>query len=391
MDKALTRARTSVRLDRLPPYLFAEMERRMAALVAEGRDVIDLGIGDPDIAPPEPLRARAAELVRGEGVHQYSPSGGLSDYRRAIARWMHRRRGVVLDPNREVALAIGSKEWIAHAPLALTDPGDVVLVPDPGYPPYRSGAIFALCEPFAVPLRPERDFLPDFSEIPSDVARRARLMFMNYPNNPTAAVAPRSFYEELVRFAREFDIVVVSDAAYQETVYEGRAESFLEVEGAREVGVEVHSLSKTFAMTGWRLAWVCGNAEIVSAMVSLKANLDSGQFPALQRAVAETLDGMDGQIERVRETYRRRRDAFVDAMASCGRPVPRPRATFYVWFPTPGGVPSAEFARRALEEAHVVVTPGTGFGPGGEGFVRVALTVPEGRLVEAARRLARLK
>lgn len=380
----------SQRLDRLPPYLFAEMERKRAALQAQGRDVINLGIGDPDQPPPRALREALARRLDDAGIHQYSPSQGSEAFRRAAAGFLERRAGVRLDPAREILMGIGSKELIGHLPLALTNPGDVVLVPEPGYPPYRSGTIFALCEPFVLPLLPERGFLPDLGAIPADVARRAKVLYVNYPNNPTGAVAPRGFYEEVVAFSREHDILAVADMAYAELYFEQRPASFLEVPGARDVGIEVHSFTKTFNMAGWRLAWAAGRADVLEALRSLKANLDSGQFLALQAAAAEMLERGEEEAAAIRAMYRRRRDAFVGPLRKAGWSVPLPDATFYVWFRVPTGEPSFAFAERAMEKAGVVVTPGAGFGRHGEGYVRIALTVPEDRCAEAADRLVRL-
>jgi len=383
--------RPSDRLRRLPPYLFAEFERKRVALEKQGKDIVNLGIGDPDTNPPKLLLDTLISTLHQPYLHQYSPSQGTEEFRKAVRSFFSRRYKVSLDLN-EICLGVGSKELIAHMPLALTNPGDGVLLPEPGYPPYRSGAIFALCEPFVLPLQANRGFLPDLDAIPPDVARRARILYVNYPNNPTGAVAPLAFYERCVEFAREFDIIVVSDEAYAELYYEEAPVSFLEVSGAKEVGVAVHSMTKTFSMAGWRVAWVCGNAEIVEILRGFKANCDSGQFMGFQKAVSAVLEKGTEEMKAIREMYRGRRDAFVNGLRTLGWDVPSPRAGLYVWFPVPiQGMTSMAFASRVLEEANVIVLPGSGFGSLAEGFVRVALTVPEPRIREAVDRIRKVK
>jgi LL-diaminopimelate aminotransferase len=379
----------SSRLDRLPPYLFAEMERKQAELRAAGRDVIDLGIGDPDLPPAEPFLRAVTRHLADAGVHQYSSSKGIPEFRAAAAEWIRRSSGVRLDPDRQIVLGVGSKEMIGHLPLAFTDPGDVVLFPEPGYPPYRSGTIFALCEPYVMPLRAERGFLPDLGAIPPDVARRARIIFVNYPNNPTGAVATRAFYEELVAFARRNATLVVADAAYIDLYYEERPVSFLETPGALDVGIEVYSMTKTFSMAGWRVAWAAGRADAIETIRAFKANLDSGQFMVLQKACAEALRDGEAAVRANRELYRRRRDLIVGGLRKLGWNVPSPGASIYVWFPTPDGSGSMAFADRMLQRAGVVLTPGIGFGAHGEGFLRISLTSPEERLAEAIERLSK--
>ncbi|MHC4606021.1 MAG: LL-diaminopimelate aminotransferase [Planctomycetota bacterium] len=379
----------SDRLRRLPPYLFAEMERKKRALVEAGTDVIDLGIGDPDQPPPRRLIESFTGHLDDPGVHGYSPSHGIDEYRDGVAAWMKGRYGTALKRT-EICLAVGSKELIAHAPMALTNPGDVVLVPEPGYPPYRSGTIFALCEPYLMPLKKENGFRPDLDAIPPDVAARAKILYVNFPNNPTGAVADAAFYTKCVAFAKKHDVTIISDAAYGELYYDDadRPMSFLEVPGAKEVGVEVHSMTKTFNMAGWRIAWVAGNPDVVETLRAFKANCDSGQFMAVQKAVADVLRGGGGDMKSIREMYRGRRDVMVDGLKKIGWDVAAPRATFYLWFPVPDGGPSMDFAGRMMEKAGIVVTPGVGFGPSGEGFLRIALTVPEDRLREAVDRIS---
>ena len=322
------------------------------------------------------------------GVHQYSSSKGIAEFRRAAAGWIERSSGVKLDAEKQILLGVGSKEMIGHMPLAFTEPGDVVLIPEPGYPPYRSGSVFALCEPYVMPLRADRGFLPDLGAVPADVARRAKLIFVNYPNNPTGAVATRAFYEELARFAREYGILVVSDAAYIDLYYEERPISFLEV--APDAGIEVYSMTKGFSMAGWRVAWAAGRADALETLRGFKANVDSGQFMVLQKACADALADGGRLVAANRKLYRERRDVVVGGLRGLGWEAPSPAASIYVWFPTPGGVPSMEFADRALQKAGVVLTPGIGFGAHAEGYLRIALTQDAARLREAVERLSAL-
>jgi len=380
--------KTSRRLELLPPYLFAEISRTVGRLRAEGRDVISLGIGDPDLPTPAPIIDALCGAARDPVNHRYPESEGLPELRAAIAGWYSRRFGVELNPDAEVVPLIGSKEGIAHIPLAVIDPGDVVLVPDPGYPVYTSGAVFAGGEVFYLPLSRSRGFLPDLGAVPTDVARRARLLWLNYPNNPTGATADEDFFREVIEFARQFDIIVCHDAAYSEVAFDGyRPPSFLQLEGAREVGVEFHSLSKTYNMTGWRVGMAVGNPDIIQALTRVKTNFDSGIPQAIQRAAIAALQGPDGWVEARNRVYRRRRDLAVEALRAAGFDVRPPQATFYLWVPTPDGQPSIDFALRLLEATAVVVTPGVGFGPGGEGYFRISLTTPDDRLEEALRRL----
>ena len=380
--------KTSRRLELLPPYLFAEISRTVGRLRAEGRDVISLGIGDPDLPTPAPIIDALCGAARDPVNHRYPESEGLPELRAAIAGWYSRRFGVELNPDAEVVPLIGSKEGIAHIPLAVIDPGDVVLVPDPGYPVYTSGAVFAGGEVFYLPLSRSRGFLPDLGAVPTDVARRARLLWLNYPNNPTGATADEDFFREVIEFARQFDVIVCHDAAYSEVAFDGyRPPSFLQLEGAREVGVEFHSLSKTYNMTGWRVGMAVGNPDIIQALTRVKTNFDSGIPQAIQRAAIAALQGPDGWVEARNRVYRRRRDLAVEALRAAGFDVRPPQATFYLWVPTPDGQPSIDFALRLLEATAVVVTPGVGFGPGGEGYFRISLTTPDDRLEEALRRL----
>lgn len=384
--------RPAQRIRDLPPYLFAEVDRRIAEKRSAGFDVISLGIGDPDLASPAEVVEAAQDAVADPKRHRYPDYYGLPELRAAVGRWYGRRFGVQLDPDREVVPLIGSKEGIAHLPVAFVDPGDVVLTPDPGYPVYSVGTLLANGVPYALPLRPEQDFLPDLEAIPADIARRARLLWINYPNNPTAAVAPPEFFERVVAFAHRYEVLVCHDNAYSEVAYDGyRAPSFLETPGARDVGVEFHSLSKTFNMTGWRVGMMVGNATAVEALGRVKTNVDSGIFDAMQLAGIAALDMDPEWVAERNARFQARRDAVVGALRSKGIDAPSPKASFYVWAPVPGGGSSVDFCLRVLDEAAVWVTPGIGFGACGEGYFRVSLTVPDHRLAEALERLERLR
>jgi LL-diaminopimelate aminotransferase len=376
------------RLKRLPPYLFAEIDRKKREVRARGVDVIDLGIGDPDLpTPPHIIQALKSAAADPEN-HRYPSYEGLLAFRQAVADWYAKRFNVRLDPEQEVLTLIGSKEGTAHMPLAFVNPGEIVLVPDPGYPVYAAGTWFAGGEVHWMPLRRENRFLPDLSAIPAEVARRAKLMYLNYPNNPTAAVATREFFTRVVSFARSRGILVCHDLMYSELKFDGfEPPSILEVEGARDVAVEFHSLSKTYSMTGWRLGFCVGNAKAVAGLGKIKTNVDSGVFQAIQYAGIAALTGPQELAEQYRRTYQQRRDIVVKGLKALGWDVDIPKGTFFVWAPVPGGLDSRRFATRLLEEVGVVVTPGVGFGPSGEGFYRIALTVAEARLAEAMTRL----
>jgi LL-diaminopimelate aminotransferase len=379
------------RLGLLPPYLFVAIDERKRAAIEAGRDVIDFGIGDPDRPTHGFILDRMAEAIGRPANHKYAQGAGGIAFRRAAAAFMQRRFGVEVDPGREVAAIIGSKEGIGHLPTALVDPGDIVLVPAPGYPVYTSGTIFAGGECYVMPLRAEHGWLPRLEDIPPDVRRRARLMYLNYPNNPTAAVAPLSFYEEAVAFAREYGILIAHDAAYSETYFNEPPPSLLQVKGSREVAIEFHSLSKTFNMTGWRIGFVVGQAEAIAALLKVKNNVDSGVFGAIQEAGIAALEGIDRpEIRQQIEMYRKRRDVLVDGLIAAGWSVERSPATFYVWAKCPGGGGSMAAATRILDETAVVVIPGIGFGEFGEGHVRFALTVDESRTREAVERISKM-
>jgi LL-diaminopimelate aminotransferase len=379
------------RLSGLPPYLFAEIDKVKDEMRRKGVDLISLGIGDPDIpTPPHIVKAlqSAAEKILN---HQYPPYEGTLSFRTAVAQWYQRRFGVRLDPATEVMSLIGSKEGIGHLPLAFINPGDVVLVPDPGYPVYHAGTLFAGGESAVMPLYASNGFLPDLKKISPEQARRAKLMFINYPNNPTAAVAPKAFFEEVVEFAQCHNIIVCHDAAYSEVAFDGyRPLSFLEVDGAREVGIEMHSLSKTYNMTGWRIGFAVGNAQILAGLATIKTNLDSGVFMAVQDAAIAALSGPDECVEDMRHIYQRRQDIAVAGLNEIGLHAERPRATFYLWVPVPPKYTSSELTTRMIREAGVVPTPGIGFGVYGEGFIRLSLTVDDQRLREAIERLQKV-
>jgi len=380
------------RVRQIPPYLFAEIDRKKRELRAKGMDLIDLGIGDPDIPTPSRIIDRLTKAAHDATNHRYPSYEGMLDFRQAVADWYQRRFGVSLDPETEVLTLIGSKEGIAHVPLAFVDPGDYVLVPNPGYPVYRVATLFAGGVPHFMPLVGENGFLPDLSKIPTEVAEKAKLLFINYPNNPTAAVAERPFFEDVVKFADRHGIIVCHDAAYSEIAFDGyRPMSLMEVEGAREVGIEFHSLSKTFNMTGWRIGFVVGNREIVGALGKIKTNIDSGVFQAVQIAAAEALNGYGAETEEIVRVYTARRDLLVQAIRAAGLEVEPPKATFYLWVGVPSGYTSAQFAAHLMEKSGIVATPGIGFGDSGEGYIRFALTVGEDRLHEASSRLKELK
>jgi LL-diaminopimelate aminotransferase len=386
-----TRSVGAARLGLLPPYLFAEIERKIAAKRAEGVDVISLGIGDPDTPTPPSIVRRMQDAVADPGTHQYPSNRGRQSFREAVAGFYGRRFGVELDPDTEIIPALGAKEAIANLNLALLDPGDVALASDPGYPVYTMGPLLVGAEPVPMPLVPGLGFQPDFDAIPADVLRRTKIMYLNYPNNPTGAVVEDDLFERAIALARTHDFVIVHDNAYSEITYDGYvAPSFLATPGASDVGIEVFSLSKTYNMTGWRSGAVMGNPDIVSAYWQLKTNIDSGMFEAVQEASAAALDSDQESVRDMCEIYRRRRDVLVDALRAIGLEVTPPKGAIYVWARVPDGETSASFTEKVLEEAAVVISPGAAYGPSGEGFVRMSLTTPDDRLVEAAERISRL-
>jgi LL-diaminopimelate aminotransferase len=376
------------RLELVPPYLFAELERKIESKRRAGIDVISLGIGDPDLPTPETVTEAMAREIRDPRTHQYPSNQGSSEFRERAAEFYRARFGVELDPASEVLPVLGGKEGVAHVAFACLDPGDVCLSPDPGYPPYTSGPLFAGADVHYLPLEEENGFLPAIDAVPEEAARRANLLFLNYPNNPTGAVVADGFFERAVAFARRHDLIVVHDSAYSELCFDGyRAPSFLETPGAKEVGVEIFSLSKGWNMTGWRTGLMAGNAEVIERYRGLKANIDSGMFEALQRATGAALSEARDFPQQMSEVYRRRRDLVADALRAIGLEVTPPKATPYFWARVPAGSTSTEFAESLLEQTAVVVSPGPAFGPSGEGFFRISLTVPDERLEEAVRRI----
>ena len=389
-EKKMTIER-SQRLQQLPPYLFVELDKAKHKLLAEGKDVIDLGVGDPDLPTPPRIIQQLQETAKDAANHRYSFTEGLPQLRSAIAKWYQARFGVTLNPDIEVLPLLGSKEGIANLPLALLNPGDKSLVPDPCYPPTRNGTILAGGEPVLMPLLAENQFLPDLGDISQKSARAAKIMFLNYPNNPTAAIATPEFFAEAIQFARDFGLVIAHDAAYTEISYDGyRAPSFLQTPGAKEVGVEFHSCSKTYQMTGWRVGFACGNAQVIAALRQLKTNLDSGIFQPVQFAAIEALTGDQSGVAESIATYKERRDVLIDGLIASGWTAEKPKATFYVWVPVPTKESSMAFAKKVLEQANVIITPGSGFGQYGEGYVRMSLTVPTARIQEAVARLKKV-
>ncbi|UCG81840.1 MAG: LL-diaminopimelate aminotransferase [Desulfobacterales bacterium] len=379
------------RLKRLPPYLFKEIDRQKEEVRAKGMDIIDLGVGDPDLPTPPHIIEASQRAASDPANHRYPSYSGMHDFNAAVARWYQRRFGVELDPGEEVVTLIGSKEGIAHIPLAFIDPGDVALVASPGYPVYHIGTQFAGGEAYYMDLLKENGFLPDLKVISQEIAEKAKIMFINYPNNPTAAVATREFFESVVAFAEEYNVIVCHDAAYSEMAFDGfRPMSFLELQGAKSVGIEFHSLSKTYNMTGWRIGFAVGCTDVINALGQVKSNIDSGAFQAVQIAGITALEGGQACVEEMRQTYAERRDILVEGLHAAGLSIEKPRATFYLWVEVPQGYTSAGFASLLLTEAGIVTTPGNGFGAAGEGYVRMALTVDRDRIREAVKRIERI-
>jgi len=379
------------RLRSLPPYLFREIDRKKAEVMARGVDIIDLGVGDPDLPTPPHIIASLKQAAEDPANHRYPSYSGMGRFKDVAAQWYQERFGVTLDPKTEVVTLIGSKEGIAHFPLAFVNPGDVTLVPSPAYPVYNIATLFAGGESVFMPLREENHFLPDLDAIPPDVADRARILFLNYPNNPTAAVADLDFFEKVVAFARRHNLIVCHDAAYTEMAFDGyKPPSFLQVKGAKEVGLEFHSLSKTYNMTGWRIGFAVGNREAVEGLGAIKSNIDSGAFQAVQLAGIAALQGDQSCVSEMTRVYARRRDLMVHGLREAGFDAASPKATFYLWVKVPQGYSSAEITTRLLDECGVVVTPGNGFGEPGEGFFRIALTQKRYRLTQAVDRIKKM-
>ncbi|MFH0912846.1 MAG: LL-diaminopimelate aminotransferase [Candidatus Omnitrophota bacterium] len=381
----------SKKLEDLPPYLFVEIDRAKRKARQEGRDIIDLGIGDPDQPTPNHIIDKLYQAVCDPSTHRYALDQGLPGLRQAIANWYKNRFQIKLDAEKEILPLIGSKEGIAHFPLAFLNEGDYALIPDPCYPPYKGGTIFAGGRPYIMPLKEENAFLPDLKKIPLNIRKKAKLIYINYPNNPTSAIARSDFYKDVVEFAHRNKIIIISDLAYSEICYDGyKPPSLLETEGAEEVVIEFHSLSKTYNMTGWRVGWACGNAQLVWSLAKVKSNIDSGIFSAVQLAGMAALIGPQGHIQQICRLYQERRDALIWGLNSVGLKVNPPKATFYVWIKIPKKTDSIKFSALLLEKANIVVTPGVGFGKCGEGYIRMALTVSKEKIQEAIERLRKI-
>jgi len=379
------------RVKSLPPYLFAAIDRMKQDALSKGVDVIDLSIGDPDIPTPQHIVDAMKKAVDKPAHHRYPSYEGMISYREAVANWYRQRFNVSLDPKTEVLSLIGSKEGIGHIPLAFVNPGDVVLVPTPGYPVYPVGTLFAGGESCIMPLTEENGFLPDFKAIPEDKLKRAKLMFLNYPNNPTAAVASEGFFKEAIELAAKYNIIICHDAAYSEMYYDNeKPMSFLDVEGAKDVGIEFHSLSKTYNMTGWRIGFAVGNRDVIFGLGKIKTNLDSGVFQAIQEASIIALQTEDAVLSRIRNIYQDRRDALYEGLKGLGIQINKPKATFYLWAKVPKGFDSTTFVAHLLEKTGVLGTPGVGFGAPGEGYIRFALTQPVERIREAVERVKKV-
>jgi LL-diaminopimelate aminotransferase len=382
---------TSERYQGLPPYPLAGIPETRARLLAEGVDIIDLSAGDADLAPPPAAVKGLQEAVEDPAMSRYPFNLGLRAFREEVAAWMKKRFGAEVDPGKEVLPLIGSKDGIAHLPFGFLNPGDAALIPDPGYQPYKGGVWLAGGDPILVPLKQENDFLIPLAELPTEDVARSKILYLNYPNNPTTALAPRDYLREAVEFCHSNGLLLVYDNAYSEVAFDGyRPPSILEIEGGKEVSLEFHSFSKTFNMTGWRMGWAVGNADLVGVLAKVKSFMDTGAFLGVQAACAAALRSWDDWVPGNIDTFRRRRDASVEGFAQAGFHVTSPKATMYLWIPVPTNEASMTFCRRALEEEGVIVLPGSSMGKGGEGFFRVALTTSEGRLREAAARLGRL-
>jgi len=381
--------RMARRIENLPPYLFVEISRKIAEKRAKGEDVVSFAIGDPDIPTPSHIIDRLCQAAHDPANHRYPESEGLPELRRAIAQWYKKRFDVSLDPDKEVLPLLGAKEGIAHIALCFIDPGDTALVPDPGYPVYSIGTMLAGGRPYYLPLSEKNNFLPDLKSIPEYIAKRAKLLWINYPNMPTGAVADLDFFNRVVEFARQHNLAVCHDGPYTEVAFDGyQPVSFMQAEGAKEVGMEFHSLSKTYNMTGWRIGMAVGNATIINALKTVKSNMDSGIPQAIQYAAIEALRGPQDCVQEHNAIYQRRRDLAVEMLNNIGLEVKPPKATLYLWAKVPEGYSSVDFATDLLEQVGVVVTPGTGYGKSGEGYVRLSLTIPDAGLVKGLSRLA---
>jgi len=376
------------RLNRLPPYLFVEINQKIAELRARGEDIISFAIGDPDLPTPSNIIKYMCQAAQDPANHRYPETAGLPELRQAIAEWYERRFGVTLDPATEILPLIGSKEGIGHMALCFIEPGDLALVPDPSYPTFSLGTILAGGEPYLMPLKEENDFMPDFKAIPDEVADKAKLMWLNYPNNPTSAIAGLDFFEKAVHFAQQHDLAICHDAPYTEVAFDGyKPPSFMQIAKAKDIGVEFHSLSKTYHMTGWRIGMVVGNADMVDALFRVKSNLDSGIPQAIQYGAVEALRGSQEHIAEHNAILQRRRDKLLKVLNEIGLKARIPKATFYIWAKIPQGYTSMDFTKKLLDEAGIAVTPGTGYGKEGEGYIRLSLTISDNRLEQGMDRL----
>lgn len=378
----------SERVKLLPPYLFLEIDKAKRKAREQGRDIIDFGVGDPDMPTPDYIIDSLSQAIRDGSNHRYALDQGIPELRGEISRWYQERFNVELDPQKEILPLIGSKEGLAHFPLAFLNPGDYALVPDPCYPPYKSATILAGGELYLMPLKEENRFLPELNKISSNTARKSKIMFINYPNNPTSAICDKDFYAELINFSQAHNIILVSDLAYSEISFDGfRPGSILELPGAKEQAIEFHSLSKTYNMTGWRIGFACGNKDLINALAKVKSNIDSGIFTAIQLAGVTALKGPGEHIEKMRQIYQQRRDFLIAGLKDIGFSLDSPKATFYIWLKVPREYSSISFAKLLLDTSDIIVTPGVGFGPGGEGYVRFALTIDKQRIKQAVERL----
>ena len=380
----------SSRIKHLPPYLFASIDEMKQKSIAQGTDLIDLSIGDPDMPTPSNIVNAMKKAVEKPVHHRYPSYEGMLSYRAAVASWYKKRFHVKLDPKTEVLSLIGSKEGIGHIPLAFVNPGDIVLVPSPGYPVYPIGTLFAGGKSYFMPLKEENDFLPDLDIIPTKVFRKTKLIFLNYPNNPTSAIAPREFFKEVIRTALKYNIIVCHDASYTEIYYGKKPLSFMQIPGAKDVGIEFHSLSKTYNMTGWRIGFAVGNRAVLAGLGKVKTNLDSGIFQAIQEAATAALSTDDAVVSKIRKTYQERRDILYSGLKNLGMHLIKPKATFYIWARIPPRFDSLSLVKYLLNRAGVLATPGNGFGETGEGYVRFALTASAERIKEAVERIGKI-
>ena len=378
----------SERMKKIPPYLFVEIDKKKKKLIKEGYDLIDFGIGDPDIPTPSNIVNAMTEYIKKPEFHRYPLGRGNINFRKSISSFYQENYDVQLDPEEEICVLIGSKEGIAHFPLCFINPGDYSLIPEPGYPVYKIGTILADGNCYFLPLKEENNFLPDFSKIPANILKKAKILYLNYPNNPTSEFASAEFLKEAINFCKKYNLILVYDAAYSEIYYDERPVSFLSLPGAKDVGIEFNSLSKTFNMTGWRIGWACGNKELISALSKVKENIDSGVFEAIQFAGIEALTNSKETPLKMRDIYKKRMNLFVNGLREVGFDVKFPKGTFYLWLKV--NKSSVEFVDELLENGKIIATPGIGFGPSGENFVRFSLTIQENKIIEAIERIKKI-